>query len=49
MELLALFFFNRNFIGLFWAEPGLCCAGFPLVAVLGLLVAMASLVAEHGL
>ena len=37
-------------IYLFWAMLGLrCCASSSLVAMLGLLVAVASLVAEHGL
>ena len=38
------------FIHSFFGCTGLrCCAGFSLVAVLGLLIAAASLVAEHGL
>ena len=51
--------FLYNFIYLFLAVPGLyCCSGFSLVvasrayslvAVRGLLTAVASLVAEHGL
>ena len=41
------FFF---FIYLFMAVLGLhCCTGFSLVVVLGLLIVVASLVAEHGL
>ena len=54
------FFFNINlFIYLFWAVLGLCCyawafsdcgeQGLLFVAVCGLLIAVASLVAEHGL
>ena len=59
LELLAFFcFFKQNFY-LFLAVLGLfCCVGFSLVAasggyslvaVLRLLIAVASLVAEHGL
>ena len=55
-----LFFLSMNlFIYLFLAELGLCCWarafsscgewGLLFVAVRGLLIAMASLVAEHGL
>ena len=39
---LSFFFF------LIWLQPH-CCAGFCLVVVHGLLIAVASLVAEHGL
>ena len=53
------FFFKYLFIYLFWAALGLrCCArafsgcseqGLLFVAVCGLLIAVASLAAEHGL
>ena len=52
------FFFFSIFIYLFLAVLGLCCSGFSvvaasrgcsLVAVCGLLIAVASLVAKHGL
>ena len=52
-------FFKKNFIYLFMAVSGLCCCvqafsscgerGLLFVAVRGLLIAVASLVAEHGL
>ena len=43
-------FFIKNKFVLFLAVLGLrCCAGFSLVVVLGLLIAMAPLAAEHGL
>ena len=48
-----LFFFKNKFIylfNLFLAALGLCCcAQVSLVAASGLLIAVASLVAEHGL
>ena len=41
--------FKNNFIYLFLAVLGLhCCAGFSLVAMHGLLIAEASVAAEHG-
>ena len=53
------YFFFNNFIYLFLAALGLrCCSrassscgerGLPFVAVCGLLIAVASLIAEHGL
>ena len=58
-KLLQVFFFFFHFIYLFFALLSLlCCVGFSLVvasgisslvAVLGLLIAVASLVEEHGL
>jgi len=45
-----LFFFKIIFIYVFLAVLGLhCCRGSSLVVVVGLLTAVASLVAEHGL
>ena len=42
--------FLYSLIDLFLAVPGLCCfMGFPLVAVHGLLIAVASFVSEHRL
>ena len=45
-----LFFVKKLFIYLFLFVLGLrCCPGFSLVMVYGLLTAVASLVADHGL
>ena len=59
MSLVAYVFFENLFIYLFLAALGLCCCarafsscgerGLLFVAVRGLLIAVASLVAKHGL
>ena len=58
LEMRIIFFLN-NFISLFLSVPSLCCflgfsvvvasGDYSLVAMLGLLIGVASLVAKHGL
>ena len=49
IEILFVYLFIHSFIYLFWAALGLCCCAWAFSVVLGLLIAVASLVAEHRL